>query len=130
MLKKFFAGIYNLLLGLATTFKYLFKPAITIQYPDEKRTPYPAFRGNLRLKKEKCTSCMICVNYCPNYCIEVKFEVGEDKKKKLQSYTVDMGRCMYCGICVEVCPFGANYWDQNYERSVYDRKQLIERKDL
>lgn len=129
-MKKLIIDIYNLLLGLATTFKQLFKPAITIQYPEQKRAPYPAFRGNLQLKREKCTACMICSNFCPNYCIEVKYELGEDKKRKLQSYTVDMGRCMYCGLCIEVCPFGANYWDQDYERAVYDRSQLIERKDV
>jgi NADH-quinone oxidoreductase chain I len=126
---NFISGIYNLLLGLWVTLKHLFKPAVTIQYPDEKRTPYPAFRGNLRLNRNKCTSCMICVNYCPNYCIALDFEIGEDKKRKLKNYTVDMGKCMYCGICIEVCPFSANYWDQSYERSVYDRAQLIERKD-
>src|SRR3989338_844780 len=92
---RLIVGIYNLGLGLATTFKHLFKPAITLQYPDEKRQPYPAFRGNLRLNRDKCTSCQICVNYCPNYCISLKFEVGEDKKSKLQNYTVDMGLCMY-----------------------------------
>ena len=129
-MKAFFAGIYNLLLGLKTTLVELFQPPITLQYPAEKREPYPAFRGNLRLHRNKCTSCMICVNYCPNYCIDIKYTVGEDKKRKLESYTVDMGRCMYCGICVEVCPFSANYWDQSYERSVYDRSQLIERKDI
>lgn len=123
------SGIYNLFLGFMTTFLHLFRPAITIQYPDEKKAPYPAFRGNLRLHKDKCTSCQICVNYCPNYCIDLKYEVGEDRKRKLVSYTVDMGRCMYCGLCVEVCPFSANYWDQSYERSVYDRSLLIERKD-
>ena len=128
-MRSLWSAIYNLGLGLKVTFKHLFVPAITIQYPDEKREPALAFRGNLRLHKEKCTSCMICFNYCPNYCISIKYELGEDKKRKLQNYTVDMGKCMYCGLCVEVCPFGANYWDQSYERSVYDRSQLIERKD-
>ena len=128
-MKKIFLGIYNLLLGLKVTFFEFFQPAVTLQYPEEKRDPYPNFRGNLKLHKNKCTACMICVNYCPNFCIDVKFNLGADKKRKLESYTVDMGRCMYCGICVEVCPFGANYWDQSYERSVYDRAQLIERKD-
>lgn len=128
-IKSFFWGIYNLGLGLAVTLKHLFKPAVTLQYPDEKRNPYPAFRGNLRLKPEKCTSCLICSNYCPNYCINIRYEVNENNKRELKSYTVDMGKCMYCGICVEVCPFKANYWDQTYERSVYDRSLLIERKD-
>lgn len=128
-MKTFFTGIYNLLLGMKVTLQQLVKHPITLQYPDEKRTPYPAWRGNLRLHRDKCTSCMICVNYCPNNCIYIKYNIGEDKKRKLESYVVDMGLCMYCGICVDVCPFSANYWDQSYENSVYDRRQLIERKD-
>ncbi len=129
-MRSFLLGIYNLLLGLKTTLVHLFKPAVTIQYPEEKRTPDKNWRGNLKLYRDKCTSCMICANYCPNYCIDIKYNIGEDKKRQLQSYTVDMGICMYCGICVEVCPFSALDWDQDYERSVYDRKELIERKDL
>ena len=129
-MKEFFLGIYNLFVGLKATFVHLFKPAVTLQYPEEKRTPDKNFRGNLRLRRDKCTSCMICVNYCPNYCISLDYIVGEDKKRKLRNYTVDMGLCMYCCICTEVCPFDANYWDQNYERGVYNRKDLIERKDI
>ena len=28
----------------------------------------------------------------------------------LDSFTIDWGLCMYCGICVEVCPFDALHW--------------------
>jgi NADH-quinone oxidoreductase chain I len=129
-MKAFFLGIYNLLLGMKVTIEQIVKRPITLQYPSEKRTPSPQWRGNLKLYREKCTSCMICVNYCPNNCIYIKYNVGDDKKRKLESYTVDMGLCMYCGICTDVCPFSANYWDQSYENSVYDRKELIERKDI
>ena len=32
---------------------------------------------------------------------------------------------MYCGICVEVCPFDALFWSPEYEYSSYDVNDLI-----
>ena len=32
---------------------------------------------------------------------------------------------MYCGICVEVCPFDANEMTPHFELSTYDRQQLV-----
>jgi len=28
----------------------------------------------------------------------------------LDEFTIDWGLCMYCGICVEVCPFDCLEW--------------------
>ena len=41
---------------------------------------------------------------------------GEDDKKNIvRDYFIDLGRCSYCGICVEVCPFDANEMTPHFE---------------
>jgi NADH-quinone oxidoreductase subunit I len=62
---------------------------------------------------------MLCVRECPSWCIaldahqEVVTEPGARRPRTvnvLDGFTIDWGLCMYCGICVEVCPFDALEW--------------------
>ncbi len=38
-------------------------------------------------------------------------------RAKLDRFDIDYALCMYCGICVEVCPFDALFWSPEYEYS-------------
>ena len=75
--------------------------------------------GAIALDAAACTSCMLCVRECPDWCIEIDShteEVTEPGARRprtvaiLDRFTIDWGLCMYCGICVEVCPFDALRW--------------------
>jgi NADH-quinone oxidoreductase subunit I len=35
----------------------------------------------------------------------------------LDRFDIDYSLCMYCGICVEVCPFDALFWSPEFEYS-------------
>ena len=35
----------------------------------------------------------------------------------LDRFDIDYALCMYCGICVEVCPFDALFWSPEFEYS-------------
>jgi pyruvate ferredoxin oxidoreductase delta subunit len=50
------------------------------------------------LDREKCTNCLLCVPFCPDVSIPVR------DGKRLET---DLEHCKGCGICAEVCGFGA-----------------------
>ncbi len=125
--------------GLWITLKALFKKPVTVMWPDEKEELAPRARGVIALDTDNCTSCMLCSRECPDWCIYIeahKVEMPTDKpggrvrtKNILDRFDIDYGLCMYCGICVEVCPFDALYWSPDYEYSEYKISDLLHDKE-
>jgi NADH-quinone oxidoreductase subunit I len=74
----------------------------------------------IALVEERCTVCMLCVRECPDWCLTIDSHVqtlpADETNRRprsvnvLDRFAVDYGLCMYCGICVEVCPFDALHW--------------------
>ncbi len=127
-IKGIFIGVWSLITGLAVTVKYLFKHAVTMQYPEERWKMPERFRGKVILIKEKCIACTLCAKACPVACLEVVPAVDEANKrlKTPAKFIYSMETCMFCGLCVEPCPTQAILMDQSYELSVYDRKTLVQ----
>jgi NADH-quinone oxidoreductase subunit I len=129
----------GLLKGMAVTLKHLFKHNTVIEYPDEKQDLSPRTRGVIALKEENCTVCMLCARECPDWCIYIdshketlppKREGGRQRKRNvLDRFAIDYALCMYCGICVEVCPYDALFWSREFEYSEYDIRQLTHEKE-
>ena len=89
-------------------------------------------RGVIALISDACTSCMLCVKECPTWCIELDShpeQVEEPGARPrtmnvLDDFRIDYGLCMYCGICIEVCPFDALEWKPDYDYPGYSRSEL------
>jgi formate hydrogenlyase subunit 6/NADH:ubiquinone oxidoreductase subunit I len=44
----------------------------------------------------------------------------------LDRFAIDFSLCMYCGICIEVCPFDALFWSPEYEYAGPDPISLLQ----
>ena len=125
--------------GLGITLKTMLKPAVTVQYPHEKEEPAPRARGVIALKEENCTVCMLCGRSCPDWCIYIEGHKEQRPPRReggrprsvsvLDRFDIDYALCMYCGICVEVCPFDALFWSPEFEYSTYEIDLLTHEKD-
>lgn len=130
-------GIVTILIGMKVTFKHLFVPAVTIQYPDERLKLPERERNRLYVNMDDCIGCEQCARACPVNCIEietVKAVAGEDlgktsngKKKALwvTKFDIDIAKCCYCQLCVFPCPTECIYMTDVYEFSEYEREKLI-----
>ena len=128
----------GLLKGLAVTLKTMLRPAITQQYPHVKPNLPARSRGVIALKEANCTVCYKCSRECPDWCIYIDAHKethepasgGKARSAKvLDRFAIDYALCMYCGICVEVCPFDALFWSPEFEYATYDIVELTHEKE-
>ena len=97
----------GILKGMLVTFKHIFRPTFTVQYPEEVRDIPTRARTNLLWFEERCTGCSTCAQACPDGCILVATSPAEDGSLNIDRYEIDFRICMYCGLCVEACPYQA-----------------------
>ena len=131
----------GLLKALGTTLSTFLRKPVTVQYPAVRREMphrtrgFPVLLWDFDIDEPFCTGCQVCARYCPTDCMSVTmkdnplFAEGKSKRRKIvDKFYIDYGRCMRCNICVEVCNFDAivmnNSWS-GHEFSRYDRRDLV-----
>jgi NADH-quinone oxidoreductase subunit I len=140
--KGFYRAFRETLRGLRTTMARIFEGPVTVQYPEEKTSVYPRFRGRHKLHRfedtglEKCVGCSLCAAACPADCIRVvaaendpadRVSAGE---RYAAVYEINMARCIFCGYCEVACPFDAITMGHDYEMADYNRADLIFTKEM
>ena len=120
-----------------------FRNPVTRQYPESgslwKRTEvptpvqprfmgFPALTWDFQVEEPFCTSCMVCIRQCPTQCMSATMkdnplhEDGRSSRRKIiDSFEINLNRCILCGICVEVCNFDAIVMSHEHEMSTFRR---------
>ncbi|MEH0472215.1 NADH-quinone oxidoreductase subunit I [Streptomyces sp. B21-097] len=125
--------------GLAVTLRTMTRKTVTEQYPDAQPELAPRTRGVIGLFEENCTVCMLCARECPDWCIYIDSHKetvppaapgGRERSRNvLDRFAIDFSLCMYCGICIEVCPFDALFWSPEFEYAETDIHELTHERD-
>jgi NADH-quinone oxidoreductase subunit I len=135
--KGIYDGVHTALIGMGITFRHLFTPAVTVQYPDVKMKMPERVRNRLYVNMDDCIGCDQCAKACPVDCITIKtikstpdVDLGmtsKNTKKRLYvpQFDIDIAKCCYCGLCTFPCPTECIVMTGVYEFSEYDRSNLL-----
>src|SRR6202035_780324 len=126
LLRKIF--MVDLLQGLKVTFLYQDPREIyTEQYPLQRPQIAERYRGAPRLNvnpdtnETMCIACDLCALACPEHLIMVSSERNEKtRRKELTTFTYDLSRCMFCGLCEGRCPVGQGELTQESGLAAYN----------
>jgi len=88
----------------------------------------PGYKGRHILWLDKCTGCQLCSIACENIsqAIEmVKVNRAQPNNKKSIFPQVDYAKCVFCGFCVDACPFYALGMTDDFNLVSTSKKDLV-----
>ena len=129
-------GFWTPLVGLSLTWRKLFTPAVTMQYPEERWELPINSRMQLFVNMDDCIGCLQCERVCPVQCISIdtvkavpgeveEATTGHKKRLHVTKFDIDMVKCCYCDLCTFPCPTECIYMTPSFEDSSPDRYGLV-----
>lgn len=136
--KDIWIGVTTVLVGMRITLGhwFKFKKAVTIQYPHETLEMNERTRARLFNVADDCAVCLACVRACPVNIITIKgvragkdedlgmLPNGKPKKMHLIQFDIDFAKCVYCGLCVDVCESASLDWRTPVEVCTFTRDEM------
>lgn len=128
--------MFSIIRGMWTILTHTFRRKETIQYPEERPSIPPRWRGRIILSRdpdgrERCVACYLCSAACPVDCIALQATEDEHGRRYPEFFRINFSRCIFCGFCEEACPTYAIQLTPDFEMCEYDRSSLVyEKEDL
>src|SRR5438034_11700261 len=110
--KSYFQNIYDniksISIGMKITLKYCFQKTVTVQYPEQRLTFAPRYRGIHEFEANKCIACDLCAKACPVDCIYIDksgprridkqtgtVNPADPKNGDLLRFAIDYSKCLF-----------------------------------
>lgn len=95
----------------------IFQKYRTTKYPDISPVMPDRFRGLPEHHSALCkNNCRDCINSCP---------VNAISKHAPTTLTIDLGKCIFCGECANICPDKAIKFSQEHRMTVNNPADLL-----
>ena len=101
---------------LAAILRSLRTGVVTTRYPEQPSEPPPRFRGAPRIRPGATFEALPSPSVCPAGAISVRDD---------SHYSIDVGRCVFCGKCARNSPASAIEMGQEFELSARERSSLV-----
>jgi NADH-quinone oxidoreductase subunit I len=122
--------------ALKTSMRTVFRRPTTVQFPAEIRPRAERYRASFALLHdaagdELCIGCLFCEWICPSQVIAIKpagkreSPVTGKKRGYADEFKLDMSACIFCELCVQVCPTDAIVMTREQDQPAFAREDLV-----
>jgi NADH-quinone oxidoreductase subunit I len=122
--------------ALKTSMRAAFRRPTTVQFPKEIRPRAERYRASFALLHDEkgdelCIGCLFCEWICPSQVIAIKpagkreSPVTGKKRGYADEFKLDMSACIFCELCVQVCPTDAIVMTREQDQPAFAREDLV-----
>lgn len=106
-------------------------PTVTVEYPYVLKPLVKGARIQIMNNFGECTGCRKCEDVCPIKAIAITGEEystlmkrpvnsrGQLFESTVSQFQIDYTKCVFCGLCVNICPAESLKFDRDFTRPHY-----------